>query len=242
GRAAQRRRRGGAAASASRYRARASRPRFCPPAEEQLACVATLVQCHSRRNPNSIVRHHRYELLDPLIFFYLAGIDVPLRVGGNGIDPMELSRIGSIAPESSDCLPGVAVQNPYFVVRSVGDIHVLLLRIARERKLVSRATWRKFLVIQTTTSLAARRRVRRDVEFPHEPSLFREYFDPILSTFPDIDQPFFREFDEVQIGHEVLFFRRRSAGPFVSGDRIIRDFTQRHSMAAPPPLECPRIH
>jgi len=97
-------------------------------------------------------------------------------------------------------------------------------------------------VIQSAANLAAGRGIGRHVEFPDKLPLFREYLDPVLSTFADVDEAFFREFGEMQIGDEVLFLRRRASDPLVSRDRVIRDLAQRHPVTAPAALEGARIH
>src|SRR5262249_9734184 len=52
-------------------------------------------------------------------------------------------------------------------------------------------------------------------------------------TFADVDAPVFRDLDEVQVRDEVLLLRRRTTGPFVAGNRLVRDLAERHPMAAP---------
>src|ERR1051326_4696710 len=102
---------------------------------------------------------------------------------------MKLSRIGSVTTVSAERLSAIAVENPHLVIGSVSHVHVFLLRIARKGKLIGRSARRKLLMIQAAANLAARRRVRRHVEFPDELPLLREDFNPILSTLAYVDQP-----------------------------------------------------
>src|SRR5205823_7446410 len=103
-----------------------------------------------------VVRHHRHELLDSLILFHLAGIDVALGIHRDRVDPVKLAGIGAVTAESAECLPAVAVENPYFVIGAVSHVSVLLLRVVRERKFVGRSARRKLLVIKPAANLAAR--------------------------------------------------------------------------------------
>src|SRR5215510_9436884 len=78
------------------------------------------------------------ELLDPLVLLDLARVEVSLRVQSNGIDPVELARVGAIAPEVAERLATLPVENPDLVVGSVSHVHVLLLRVARQHQFVRR--------------------------------------------------------------------------------------------------------
>jgi hypothetical protein len=42
---------------------------------------------------------HGHKLLDASAVFDLSGVDIPLGVDRNGIDPMELSGIAAVSPE-----------------------------------------------------------------------------------------------------------------------------------------------
>src|SRR3989454_9191937 len=190
-----------------------------------------------RRLFRLVIRHHRHKLLDSLVLLHLARINVPLRVHSDRVDPVELAGVGAVPAEPTESLSAIAVENPDFVIRTVGHVNVLLLGIARERQFVSGSAGREFLVIQSAANLAAGRGIGGHVEFPDKLPLLREYLDPVLSTLADVDEAFFRELGEMQIWDEVLFLRRRGSGPLVSRDRIVRDLAQRHSVTAPAALE-----
>ena len=165
--------------------------------------------------------HHRHELLDSFVLFHLSGVDVPLRVHGDRVDPVKLAGVRTITAESAERLAAIAVENPHFVIRSVSDVEVLLLRITREGKLVGGSARRELLVIETAANFAARGSVGRHVELPEELPLLCEHLDPVLAALADIHQPVLRKLDEVQVGDEILFFWRRTASPLVSGNRVV---------------------
>src|SRR5439155_5225430 len=95
-----------------------------------------------------------------------------------------------------------------------GHVEIFLLRIPRYRELVGRAARREVLAVETAAVLGAlRRRVRRDVELLQELAVGREDLDAVLAALADVHLAVLRDLDEVQVRHEVLFFRRRPAGP-----------------------------
>src|SRR5258706_15830440 len=70
------------------------------------------------------------EFLNSFSIFHFARVDVSLGVHRNGIDPVELSRVTSVATEGTYQSAVVAIENPDHVVRAVRDQDVLLLRIS----------------------------------------------------------------------------------------------------------------
>ncbi len=46
----------------------------------------------------------------------------------------------------------------------------------------------------------------------------------------------------MQVGHELLFFRRRGPSPLVGRNRIVGNLAQGHPVAAPAALELSRVH
>jgi len=77
-----------------------------------------------------VICHHRHKLLDSLVLLHLAGIDVPLRVHSNRVDPVELAGVGAVPAEPAESLSAIAVENPDSVIRTVGHVTVFLLGIA----------------------------------------------------------------------------------------------------------------
>src|SRR6266853_3392276 len=74
-------------------------------------------------------RLYGHEFLDPFGLFHLARVDVPLRVHPDRVDPVELAGVFSVGAERSQRLAAVAVKNPNVIVRSVGHVQILLLRV-----------------------------------------------------------------------------------------------------------------
>src|SRR5262249_10764103 len=78
-----------------------------------------------------VAPHHWHKLLDSFVLLYFSGVDVPFRVHCDCVDPVKLAGVGAVPTESSECLSCVAIEDPHFVVRSVGYVEVLLLRVTR---------------------------------------------------------------------------------------------------------------
>src|SRR5262245_16206796 len=173
------------------------------------------------------VRHHWNELLDALVLLDFAREDVALRVHHDRIDPMELAGIGAVPAEAADRLAAGAIEDPYLVVGAVSHIEKFLLRVARDRQLVGGPAQREVLAVETAAVLRALRgRIRRHVELLQELAVGREHLDAVLSALADVDLAVLRDLDEMQIGDEVLLFRRRTAGPLVLRQRIVGDFAE----------------
>src|ERR1700676_5532459 len=132
--------------------------------------------------------HYRHKFLDPLRLLHFAREDVSIRVDPDGIDPVELARIFAVSPERSEGLAALAIKNPHVVVRSVGYIHIFLIRIFRENHLVGSSTGRHLCIgWQAAAILPAGRRIGRHVEFLHELSFFCEHLDSVLAALADIN-------------------------------------------------------
>ena len=128
-------------------------------------------------------------------------------------------------PKLPSVLPLCAIEDPHLVVGAVGHVEIFLLRVARYRELVGRPARREVLAVETAAVLGAlRRRVRRYVELLQELAVGREHLDAVLAALADVDLAVLRDLDEVQVGHEVLFFRsadRRSTCTSGSGSLVI---------------------
>ena len=68
--------------------------------------------------------HHRLELLDSFGLLDFAGVDVPLRVHRDGVDPVELAGVAAVAPEGPERLAALAIEDPHAVVGPVRDIQI----------------------------------------------------------------------------------------------------------------------
>src|SRR5215510_9323920 len=170
-----------------------------------------------------VTRCNRHKLLDSFVLLNFSGVDVPLRIHCDCVDPVKLAGVGAVATESSECFACVAIEDPHLVVRSVGYVEVLLLRVTREGEFVGCAARGKLFVIQTSTDLAAGRSIRRYIKLFDELPLFREHFNPVLAALADINETVLRELDEMQIWNEIPFLWRRTASPLVSGNWVIGD-------------------
>src|SRR5215467_1324092 len=72
------------------------------------------------------------ELLGPLARVDLGRIDVALAVDGEVVDPVELPRTSTVAPERSEDVTALAREHPDVVVLAVGGVEVRLLAVRRE--------------------------------------------------------------------------------------------------------------
>src|SRR6266481_2267650 len=73
------------------------------------------------------------ELLDSLPTIGLGCKDVALRIGGDAMHRVELTRLPAAVTEGSENFERIALQDVDLHIRPVGDIKILLLRILRER-------------------------------------------------------------------------------------------------------------
>src|SRR3990167_8755630 len=96
-----------------------------------MKCVCTMNEllAISYRLPATGYEH---ELLHTLAGLHFTRVDVPLRVGGNHVEPVELAGPVAGAPDAAEDLPVLPVQDPDRVVLDVGDEHVALPGIGRE--------------------------------------------------------------------------------------------------------------
>src|ERR1043166_9185539 len=83
-----------------------------------------------------ILRHVRHaleiELLKPLAFERLDGVDVALRVGRDGMHGEELARLPAAFTEARELGERLTVEDVDLHVLTVGDIEVFLIAVARE--------------------------------------------------------------------------------------------------------------
>src|SRR5262245_220449 len=80
-----------------------------------------------------------HKLLHSLTVMLLSRVHVALRVYGDTADGEELSRVTAAASERADGRQRVALQDMDLLVVSIGDEHVSLLRVVREREIPRRA-------------------------------------------------------------------------------------------------------
>src|SRR5688572_28616445 len=85
---------------------------------------------------------HRHKFLDALSVLDLAGINIPLRVHLDRVDPVELAGIAAVASERPERAAILPVEYPDAVVRPVGDKDVFLFGVARKRQVIDRAARR----------------------------------------------------------------------------------------------------
>src|SRR5207249_7083115 len=93
-------------------------------------CTLCLVPCSASS---------QYPFLHALPVMLLAGIQGAVRVDGDGADGEQLTRQPSTASEAAHLRERVALQHDDFLVVTVGDVHVSLLRIVRKGKVPDRA-------------------------------------------------------------------------------------------------------
>src|SRR5262249_30865289 len=91
-----------------------------------------LIHLHSA---DSLVR----EPLDALALERLARVEIALRVDSHVVRRIDLAGLSAAVAEAGDRLERRAVEHPDLLVHAVGDVEVLLLRVARERDVPRRA-------------------------------------------------------------------------------------------------------
>src|SRR5580765_4171214 len=69
----------------------------------------------------------------------LGRVDVPLRVGGDAVDGVELAGHLAAVAEAGEDLERLPIENPDLLVLAVREVDELLLRIVRERDVPGRA-------------------------------------------------------------------------------------------------------
>src|SRR5262249_1271120 len=115
-----------------------------------------------------ILLGHRAEtfvdkLLQPLTAIRLGRVDVALRVGRDAVHGVELPRLTAAVAEAGELGQRLAIEDVNFLVGAVGEIQILLLRIARERDVPRRAV---------------AERVLEDLRLFHELAVLLEHLDP----------------------------------------------------------------
>ena len=128
----------------------------------------------------------RNELLNALPVLNFSRINVALRIDGNRVDPVELTRVPSISSERSFERAGLAIQDLHHVVRSIGDEDVPLLRIAREREVVNGATRRRRRTPDAAAVRAAGLRRGMHPELRDELALLGEHLNPVAAPLTDV--------------------------------------------------------
>src|SRR5437867_5621693 len=113
------------------------------------------------------------ELLNALPLVGLRRVDVALRVRGDAVHGEELPRLAAAVAEACQDLERLAVHDVHLLVSAVGEVDVLLLRIARERDVPHR-------------SVAAGE--RRDALFLHELAVLAEHLDPVVRPVADVHE------------------------------------------------------
>src|SRR6185503_15313616 len=130
----------------------------------------------------------------------LAGVHVALRVNRDAADGEELSRVTSTAAERADRRERVALQDVDLLVVAVGDEHVALLGVIREREIPRRAMRRD------DAELSGDRRAERVLRhdgFLHERAIFAKYLDAIAAAVADIDLAVARDVDAGDVAERL---------------------------------------
>lgn len=130
-----------------------------------------------------------HELLHPLTFISLGGINVALRISDDAMGTEEQTRLASAITELCQHFQRVTIQNMHFVVGTIGDVDKLLICIPGKSDIPGRA----------------RQRRRRHQAFFHEGSIGAEYLNAIGTTVTDIDQIISRGFGAMHRANELLW-------------------------------------
>src|ERR1700722_5402665 len=132
--------------------------------------------------------------------------------------------------------------DPDFVIRAVGEQHVLLLRVVRKGEVVDSSAHAKCCAAGAATFRTARGSRRVHEETGNKLSLLGKDLNPVAAPLANIDQPVIRNVDAVKRWSKLLLIWRRTRFPVISRRGIVVDLTQGYSVAAPPALECAIIH
>ena len=133
-----------------------------------------------------------------------AGVEITARIDGNGADGEKLTGQASAGAEAADFRERVALEHDDFLVVAVGDEHVALLRIVRERDVPHGSPRRHDA--ELTSDRGAFRVPRHDAFFD-EPAVLLEHLNPITRAIADVHHPVFCNVDA---GHVAELPYRRS--------------------------------
>src|SRR5436305_14062992 len=109
------------------------------------------------------------------------------------MNPMELSGIAAVMPETSDHAAILALQDPDFIVLAIGIQEIGLLGVGPDRKVPDRTVAERVLLIEPLLD---------------EGAVLLEHLDPVLGAIADINQAVIGELHAMH-GIAELLLRRR---------------------------------
>src|SRR5204862_1025330 len=98
---------------------------------------------HLRDRSQSFVE----ESLETFSFIRLGGVEVPLRIDGDAVHAVELSRLPSAVAERRQFFERLAIDDLHLLVHTVGHEDVLLLGVFRERDVPHRPGVQRVLLV-----------------------------------------------------------------------------------------------
>src|SRR5258708_5602281 len=128
------------------------------------------------------------ELLNAFAGIHFAGIDIPARIHGDRIDPMELPRHTAVVADGARDRAGHAVVDPDLVIGAVDDEHVLLLRVMGKREVVNGSAHAEHQAAGSPALRPAGGRRGMHEEAADELSLLGEDLHAIAAALADVDQ------------------------------------------------------
>src|SRR5262245_33922224 len=139
-----------------------------------------------------------HELLHAFAGFDLAGVDVPLRVGGDAVDEVELPGHPSVVPNRADGHAGLPVDDPDLVIGAVRHEHEVLPRTRGECQVEHRPTWTVLVAAWSAALAAAGRRRCMNPELRDEFSLLGEDLDPVVAAIANVHETIIGKMDAVK--------------------------------------------
>src|SRR6266566_7392841 len=137
-----------------------------------------------RTQPDLSVSIGQGEFLNPLTGTYFAGIEVSMRVHGDRVDHMELTRHRAVTPDRTHQGSGFAVMDPDLVIVAVRDQNVFLSRVMREGEIVGVSAAPGCAA--TIAATGGRRGIHE--ETAHELALLGKNLNAIAAAFTHVDQ------------------------------------------------------
>src|SRR5438093_7138205 len=188
--------------TASRYRARASRPSapllwlrgIFLMAQPPLLCEGNAYELLRFRRGKSLARSCAHSFVDkpletPAVEVF-ADVDVPFAISREGMRHVQRTAEDTLLADMVDDLKRFTQENPDVVVRAVDHVQESLIR--REREPGRRSS---------------KERARRDESFPHKRAVPLENLYTVVRTIGDIDEAVFRQ-SHVMWQPELLDRRR----------------------------------